>query len=224
EIIADQLEGAGRISGSQDGLFHRRGDVFQQHSFHGFAGYAPTFQQFRIVLQSSLYKTIPVFQQIGVARTGRDSSELVRIGGAEIPGSVAAHGVTGQVNFLRIRLVNVFGFLQDFHRIDPPPVFPRKSKRSPVGGGDQGPPVLFIVGIGLVDSFYRSAVDREKKSLAVPWGIRAGCYAVILEAAVHGAEEGAFVVIVVRPDRNGRRKGGYDPSAVVQRFQDQFLF
>src|SRR5690606_31922726 len=123
----------------------------------------------------------------------------------------------------RIRLVNVFAFLQDFHRIDPSPVFPRKSKRAAVGGGDQGPPVLFIVGIGLVDGFYRSSVDREKKSLAVPWGTRAGGYAVILDAAVHGADEGAFVVIVVRSDRNGCRNGRYDPSTVIQKFQDQFL-
>ena len=129
-------------------------------------------------------------------RARRNRGKSVREGHAQLPRAMSAHGVSSQINLVRIGLEPGLRQGEDFHGIMPAPILPIEAIRSAIRRRDHGAPGFWRITSRLSQSFHRSAMGRKKQRLRWPvpsQRLRRGNRE-ILDAAINVAAEGLFVV------------------------------
>ncbi len=135
-------------------------------------------------------------------RAGGGHGEPIGERHAQVPGSVSAHGMTGQVGPERICLELLPRAFQHLDRVEATPVFPVEAVGAPVRGRDQVQARFARIGFGLADRFHRRTVEGQHQTGPGWWrrGLRSrarlrtllrtrGKQRVVLDAAVDRAAE-----------------------------------
>src|SRR5215831_10841516 len=156
----------------------------QQHLFN---------KRFAAVRYGAVCRTI-TFQR-GVTGAGSYSGPFVGISSSQKPGAMSAHGMTSQVNMLRVWFKFFFGEFQHFQGIKPAPVFPVKSARTPVRSCYQVTPVFWFIGPGLPDRFNARSMHRKKQSAPRSTRRPLWCYCIILQASIYMTDKCIAVFI-----------------------------
>ncbi len=125
----------------------------------------------------------------------RDRRPRVGHVGADRPGPVAAHRVSGEIGARRVGVEGARGVGEDFERVEPSPVLPVEPVGAAVGRRDDHRPVLGFVGARLAGAFNARAVQRDDERRADAAGRSdVGRDAVVLDAPVDLAHERPHVV------------------------------
>ena len=127
------------------------------------------------------------------ARARTDDAEALGEVHADVPASVPSHRVPREVNAGRVDAETDPRELQRLERIEPPPLLPIESKRTPVGRRHEVGPVFRRIGLRLADRLHAGAVQRQHQARVGDARIAGRQHAHVLRGSVDGGAAGDAV-------------------------------
>src|ERR1035437_10209566 len=152
-------------------------------------------------------------------RARRNRGKSVREGHAKLPRAMSAHGVSSQINLVRIGLEPGLRQGEDFHGIMPAPILPIEAIWSAIRRRDHRAPGFGRITCRLSQGFHGSSVSRKKQRLRWPvpgQRLRRGNRK-ILNAAINVAAEGLSQILALVASDEKMRDAAPAPLSLSKR-------